>query len=155
MVDSSPSTAAEALVVHAETLCESHDHIRDVVGNLSIPVDQLEDRRRTASVRFETAPLVRVLLYKEIRGFTQARLIEELERTSNTLTTTLGLPELPTQQTLSHAWRNFSPATQRTIKAAARGIAAELQEAGIAEYTLAPPSLDDDDDGDSADDVNT
>ena len=41
------------MVAHAERLCEREDHLWDVVGELSIPVDLLSDDRQQSKVTFK------------------------------------------------------------------------------------------------------
>lgn len=141
---------AESIVVHAETLCEREDHLWDVINKLSIPVDLLTDRRDQNKVDFETEEMVRAFLYKEIRGFSQSRLAEELGRSSS-LVKSFGfsikdLENAPSQQDFSYAWGKFSNNTQGIIEAAATAMAEVAVEHDVISEGLvpSPPSEDDD-----------
>lgn len=143
---------AESIVVHAETLCEREDHLWDVINKLSIPVDLLTDRRDQNKVDFETEEMVRAFLYKEIRGFSQSGLADELE-TSSSLVKSFGftikdLENTPSQQDFSYAWGKFTEDTQEIIEAAATSIADVAVEHDVISEGLvpSPPSEDDDQD---------
>ncbi|WP_348611004.1 transposase [Halobaculum rarum] len=122
---SSPPAAAEALVIHAEALCDQEDHLWDVIGQLSIPSDLLTDDRDQAKVLFKTEELTRAFLYQHVRGFSQNELAERLQERP-TLLHRFGFgvdnpAQAPEQQTLSYAWSRFGESTE-TINATARAI---------------------------------
>jgi len=139
---------AESIVVHAETLCEREEHLWDVINKLSIPIDLLTDRRDQNKVDFETEEMVRAFLYKEIRGFSQSRLAEELGKSSS-LVKSFGfsikdLEDAPSQQDFSYVWGKFSDDTQAIIEAAATAIAEVAVEHDVISEGLvpSPPSED-------------
>jgi len=139
---------AESIVVHAETLCEREDHLWDVINKVSIPIDLLTDHRDQNKVDFETEEMVRAFLYKEIRGFSQSRLAEELGKSSS-LVKSFGfsikdLEDAPSQQDFSYAWGKFSDDTQAIIEAAATAIAEVAVEHDVISEGLvpSPPSED-------------
>jgi len=139
---------AESIVVHAETLCEREDHLWDVINKLSIPVDLLTDHRDQNRVEFETEEMVRAFLYKEIRGFSQSRLAEELGKSSS-LVKSFGfsikdLEDTPSQQDFSYAWGKFSDDTQAIIEAAATAIAGVAVEHDVISEGLVPSPPSDD-----------
>jgi len=147
---SAPPAAAEAIVVHAETLCEHEDHhLWDVISKLSIPIDLLTDHRDQHKVEFGTEAMIRAFLYKEIRGFSQSRLADELE-TSASLVKSVGftisdVADAPTQQDFSYTWGQFSEDTQTIIETAATAIGNVAVEHGvITEGLVASPPSDDD-----------
>ncbi|MFC3477734.1 transposase [Halobacterium litoreum] len=139
---------AESIVVHAETLCEREDHLWDVINQLSIPLDLLTDHRDQSKAVFETEEMVRAFLYKEIRGFSQSGLAEELG-TSSSLVKSCGfnikdLGKSPSQQDLSYAWGEFSGDTKEIIEAAATSIADVAVEHGVISEGLVPSRPSDD-----------
>jgi|AntDeeMinimDraft_4_1070355.scaffolds.fasta_scaffold01013_1 hypothetical protein len=142
---------AEAIVVHAETLCEREPHLWDVIGQLSIPVGDLTDTRNQNKVTFETESLVRAFLYQRVKGLSQNELADRLNSRPS-LVKTCGfdirkLDNAPKQGTINHAWRQFSEGTQEIIKAAAKGIAqVAVENDVIAESLVATdPSKEDED----------
>jgi hypothetical protein len=140
---------AESIVVHAEILCEREDHLWDVINKISVPIDLLTDRRDQNRVTFETEEMVRAFLYKEIHGFSQNQLAEEL-RTSSSLLKSCGfniknLEEAPSQQDFSYVWGKFSDDTQDIIESAATAIAEVAVEHDVIRDGLVPsPPLEDD-----------
>jgi hypothetical protein len=40
-----PLAVADAIIIHAEAICEQEDHLWEIICQLSIPVDNLEDAR--------------------------------------------------------------------------------------------------------------
>lgn len=149
---------AEAIVTHAEDICEDEDHLWDVLDRLSIPVDLLTDRRTQSRVAYETKEMVKAHLYMQIRGFSQNELADRL-RTRTTLLKSFGFdvkhPEdAPSQQDLSYAKQNFSDETQLIIEAAAKGIGQAAVKHDVISEGLVPVLPDDEDDEDEEDGVS-
>ncbi len=133
---------AEAIVVHAETLCDREDHLWDVINKLSIPTDLLTDHRDQNKVDFNTEEMVRAHLYMRIRGFSQSTLAKRLSNHSS-LVKSFGFEinnfeHAPSQQDISYAWCNFSQDTQQIIEAAATGIRQEAVEKDVIAESLVP-----------------
>ncbi|MDG5760932.1 transposase [Natronococcus sp. A-GB1] len=153
MVRDDPAVA-EAIVVHAETLCKRENHLWDVINKLSIPVDLLTDHRDQRKVDFGTEEMVRAHLYRLIRGYSQSEFADQLSERSS-LVKAAGfqikkLEDAPSQQDLSYAKCNFSDPTWDIIEAAANGIRREVVEHGIISEALVPtPAPDDGDEEDT------
>lgn len=139
---SDPASAAEALVVHAESLAKTTDHLWTILEELSIPDEFIEDRRAQHKVRFDSGPLVRAFLYAEIRNLSHNTLAERLEQRPS-LVKAFGMDAGPRQQTLSHAWQQFTPQTRRVIDAAATGIAEACVEHDVISEALVPSTGED------------
>ena len=134
--------AAQALVIHAESLCQCECHLWDVIGNLSIPTDHLTDRRNQNKIEFQTEPLVRAFLYQIAKGISQNELAKRLKKRPSLVKTCKfdiqNLSNTPRQDTINNAWHKFTQETQQIIKAAARGIAqVAVEESVIAESLVA------------------
>lgn len=123
MSDSVPALA-EAIVLHARSVCNSTDQLWRVLGRVSIPTDGLTDHRQQHKVTFGTEPMARIYLYQQIFELTQNEVATHLE-TRPSLLKELGMHQPPTQQNLSYAWNQFSDQTKTVLEAAATGIAQE------------------------------
>ncbi|SDF89302.1 transposase [Halorientalis regularis] len=134
---------AEALVTHAEAVCDYADHLWRVVGNLSVPTDLLTDTRDTAKVTYSTEQMVRCFLYAEIREFSHNELADQLH-TRPALCKQFGFTTPPTQQTLSETWRALDDETQRVIDESAIAIAHVAHENDVISEALLPTSPDED-----------
>jgi len=51
---------AGAIVLHAESVCETADHLWRVLGDVSIPTEGMTDSRQQHKVTFGTEPMARV-----------------------------------------------------------------------------------------------
>jgi len=138
--DDAPALAG-AIVVHARKLCESADHLRRVLSELSIPTEPLTDHRQTASVNFDTEPMARVYIYQTIYDLAQSEVADRLQNRPSLLKG-FGLDQPPSQQNISYAWRQFSHRTKTTLEAAARGIAIEARDHDVISEALIPMELD-------------
>jgi len=149
--DDAPALAG-AIVVHARKLCESADHLRRVLSELSIPTEPLTDHRQTASVNFDTEPMARVYIYQTIYDLAQSEVADRLQNRPSLLKG-FGLDQPPSQQNISYAWRQFNHRTKTTLEAAARGIAIEARDHDVISEALIPMELDEDQDdlGEDAD----
>ncbi|MDL0138617.1 transposase [Halobacterium salinarum] len=138
--------AAQALVTHAEQLCEHVDHLWDLLTHLSIPTDHLVDTRQQHKVTFDTGAMTRAFLYQHARGFSQKELAGRMDARP-VLVHRFGLDSTPTQQTLSDVWTAFGDVTCEIIEAAAIGIRRTAVEHGVIAEALVPtaPSGDDTD----------
>jgi hypothetical protein len=133
---SNPSTAddtpalAGAIVEHAGAVCEHTDHLRHVLGDVSIPVDGLTDHRQQHKVSYGTEPMARLYIYQQIHDLTQPEVVDRLENRPSVLKT-LGLDDVPDQQVISYAWQQFSHQTEQILIASATGIALEARDNGV------------------------
>lgn len=146
-----PATA-QAIVIHGESLCESEDHLWDVIVQVGVLTENLTDRRQQGKVTFKTEEMVRAFLYAYVMDFSQSGLADRLENRS-ILLHRFGFDvserdEAPTQQTISDIWGSFSEATRRIIKSAAKDIGrAAVEHDVISEGPM--PYLGDDSDEDT------
>ena len=144
--------AAQSMVAHAETLCEREDHLWDVVGELSIPVDLLSDDRQQSKVTFQTEEMTRAFLYQHVRGFSENELADQLSKRT-VLCHRFGfeiddLSKAPRQQTINAIWKQFEK-SQTAIEATATGIRPLAVEHDVIAESLVPTepqpeTLDDD-----------
>lgn len=148
--DDAPALAG-AIVVHAEKVCETADHLWRVISTVSIPTDGLTDNRQQHKVTFGTESMARVYIYQTIYDLAQSEVADRLEE-SPALLKGLGLGKKPTQQNISYAWRQFSAQTKQTLTAAARGIAITARDHDVISEALLPIELDEDDAADDDDD---
>jgi hypothetical protein len=125
------------VVIHAEQLCQHEDHLWDVLEQVSIPLEQIEDRRQPWKVTYDTEAVVRAYLFGEVYGYSQNRLAEELSRHPS-LQAAFGLDPPPTQQSLAYIWKRLSPRTRRLVVAAGKGIARAAVREGIISEALTP-----------------
>lgn len=145
-MSSDPPAVAEAIVAHAETLCEKEDHLWDVISNLLIPVTNLTDTRQQSKVRYDTEPLVRAFIYQHCRDFTQNELAKRLSNRVITFKMCGFSQEIlddfeditaeSFQGTLNHAWQNFGKGTRTVIETAAIGVANIAVEEGVIRESL-------------------
>jgi hypothetical protein len=141
---------AQAIVAHAETLCEREDHLWDVIRRLSIPVEKLVDNRNENKTKYGTEPLIRAFLYQIARDFSRNQLAEELQSRPS-LVKTCGfdvrdMSEAPQQGAINYAWLQLSPKTQTIIEEAGIGIArAAVEEDVIKESLVATDPAEDED----------
>lgn len=149
--DSLPALA-EAIVLHARSVCETADQLWRVLSRVSIPADGLTDHRQQHKTTFGTEPMARVYLYQQIFGLTQGEVATHLD-TQPSLLKELGMSQPPTQQNLSYAWNQFSDQTKTVLEVAATGIAQEAVDRGVimeARVPIVPDEDDFSDDGDEA-----
>lgn len=78
-VDDDAPALAGVIVYHAGEFCESVDHLWRVIGEVSIPVDELTDDRQQHKVANGTEPMARVYLYQEIYDLAQSEVADRLE----------------------------------------------------------------------------
>ena len=150
-VDDDAPALAGAIVLHAETVFETADHLWRVLGDVSIPIGGLTDTRQQHKVTFGTEPMARVYIYQTIYDLAQSEVAGRLENRP-ALLKQLGLSKVPTQQNLSYAWSQFSAQTKRTLDAAAKGIALEARDHDVISDALIPIDLDEDESDDGEDD---
>ncbi len=136
-VDDDAPALAGAIVHHAGKVCESADHLWRVLGDVVIPTEKLIDNRQQHKVTNGTESMARVYLYKQIYGLSQDKVAERLtERPSVAKKIDLNGPL--SQQTVSYAWKQFSKQTQRTLTAAATGIAHQACEHDVTKEACLP-----------------
>lgn len=153
-VQPGPPAVAEALVVHAKSLCETRDHLWDILADLSIPDEPLSDNREQGKVAYETDSLIRAVLYREIRGFSENRLASELAR-STALVKAFGMESAPRQQTINDAWKQFGPKTKQMVEAAAEGIGGVCVENDVIRESLVPSFGDEENTAAAPDEATT
>jgi hypothetical protein len=149
VADDAPALAG-AIVLHAESVCETTEHLWRVLGDVSIPTEGLTDSRQQHKVTFGTEPMAWVYLYQTIYDLAQSEVADRLANRP-ALLKHLGLSTVPTQQNLSYAWSQFSAQTKRTLDAAAKGIALEARDHGVISDALVPIDLDEDNSDDEED----
>jgi hypothetical protein len=150
---------AEAIVAHAETLCEKEDHLWDVVDRLLIPVDNLTDNRERGKVKYETEPLVRAFLYQHCLDLTQNTLAKHISNrvsimkmcgfNQDILDNWNEIDAESLQGTLNHAWRKFGDGAKNIIETAAIGVANVAVENDVIRESLVATDPADEDDSDS------
>jgi hypothetical protein len=148
--DDAPALAG-AIVVHAEKVCETADHLWRVISTVSIPTDGLTDNRQQHKVTFGTESMARVYIYQTIYDLAQSEVADRPEE-SPALLKGLGLEKKPTQQNISYALRQFSAQTKRTLEAAARAIPLAARDHDVISEALLPIEVDEDDATDEEDD---
>ncbi|SEP24934.1 hypothetical protein SAMN04487948_12642 [Halogranum amylolyticum] len=126
VADDAPALAG-AIVIHAQKLCETADHLWRVLSEVSIPTDGLTDARQQHKVTFGTESMAWVYLYQTIYDLAQSEVADRLANRPPLLKR-LGLEKPPTQQNISYAWEQFSEQTKTTLDAAATGIALEVRD---------------------------
>ncbi|MDQ2074899.1 transposase [Haloarcula sp. H-GB4] len=147
--DDAPALAG-AIVYHAGEVCETVDHLWRVLGEVSIPVDGLTDHRQQHKVANGTESMARVYLYQKIYDLAQSEVADRLESRPSLLKT-LDLEKVPSQQSLSYVWEQFTEQTKRTLNTAATGIAQEAVDSGVvleARVPIIPGEDDIEEDGD-------
>jgi hypothetical protein len=140
--DDAPALAG-AIVVHAETLCETADHLWRVLSEVSILTEPLTDDRQQQKVTFDTESMARIYIYQTIYDLAQSEVADRL-RNRPALLKGLGLNQTPTQQNISYAYSRFSEQTKTTLMAAATGIALEARDNGVIADAFVPIELDED-----------
>lgn len=154
--DTANPAVAQAIVTHAESLCQHNDHLWDVINELVVPTDLLTDTRNQNKVKFKTDEATRAFLYKEIRGLSQEELADRLQDRALLLKrfhfNVQNRTKAPRQPTISNIWDAFGDGTKRIIKAAAKGIAQLAVEHGVIKESLVPILHEDDEEEDEDDD---
>ena len=136
VADDAPALAG-AIVIHAQKLCETADHLWRVLSKVSIPTEPLTDDRQQHKVTFDTESMARVYIYQSIYDLAQSEVADRLANRPSLLKG-LGLSKVPTQQNISYAWEQFSEQTKTTLDAAARGIALEARNHDVIPDALVP-----------------
>lgn len=136
VADDAPALAG-AIVIHAQKLCETADHLWRVLSKVSIPTEPLTDDRQQHKVTFDTESMARIYIYQSIYDLAQSEVADRLENRPSLLKG-LGLSKVPTQQNISYAWEQFSEQTKTTLDAAARGIALEARNHDVIPDALVP-----------------
>jgi hypothetical protein len=147
---------AQAIVIHAESVCEHENHLWDVIHQLGIPTELLTDTRAQHKTDYNTDECVRAFLYAKIHGYSRNKLADILSERTSILKAcrfdVKSLSDAPPQQTLNDIWNKFSSDTQRIITAAAVGIAQAAVEHDVITEGLAPILEDDDDEQEEEED---
>ena len=143
-VDDDAPALAGAIVIHAQKLCETADHLWRVLSDVSIPTEPLTDDRQQHKVTFDTESMARIYIYQTIYDLAQSEVADRLQNRP-ALLKGLGLDKQPTQQNISYAWEQFSEQTKVTLDAAATGIALEARDHNVISDALVPIDLDEDD----------
>lgn len=137
-----PAAAAEAIVIHAEAICEHEDHLWRVLPEVGIPEPYLEDTRQSGSVTFSTESVARTILYKYVHDISQKKLASHLSNRPS-LVKAFDMPTSPRQQTVSDWLDAFTDDTKRMLKAAANGIVEVAVENDVLPEAFITESLDD------------
>ena len=148
-LDDAPALAG-AIVQHAGAVCETANHLWRVIGRVSIPTDGLTDARQQAKAANGTEPMARLYLYQTIYDLAQSEVADRLEERPSLLKE-LGLETVPSQQSISYTWRQFSEQTEQILTATAMGIALEAIDNDVimrARVPIVPDEDDTEEDGD-------
>ena len=148
-LDDAPALAG-AIVQHAGAVCETADHLWRVLGRVSIPTNGLTDARQQAKAANGTEPMARLYLYQTIYDLAQSEVADRLEERP-ALLKELDLETVPSQQSISYAWSQFSEQTKQVLDASAMGIALEAVDNGVimrARIPIVPNEDDTEEDGD-------
>lgn len=130
-----------ALAEQADDLCHIHDHATRVIKHLDIPTDTFSDYEHPGDADFPIEGIVKVFLYKELNGFSQAETARRL-RGAAYVYTRFDLPRPITQAGISHNWRNRLTRSDRSlIEYAADRIREVCQEHDVID-TRHEPALD-------------
>ena len=77
VADDAPALAG-AIVIHAQKLCETADHLWRVLSKVSIPTEPLTDDRQQHKVTFDTESMARVYIYQSIYDLAQSEVADRL-----------------------------------------------------------------------------
>ena len=145
MADSHPGPIEDRLVAQAATLFDVHDSISRVIGNLNLPLNELQDEYDVVmSGSFEFESMVRVYLFRQVTDLSQNEVSDRISRWEY-LQIRFGLDRAPTQQALSYTERNrFSRRLRTLFKNVAEGIRKAASEHGIQSKYLRQPDPDPD-----------
>jgi hypothetical protein len=131
-----PSEVTAALVKQAEDLCEIHDHITRVIGDLDFPEGAFTDQySKSYPYELDFKAVIRALLYKETCGFSQRETHQRLNRWAY-LQLRFGLDRAPTQQALSYTLRQRLSFNDRQVLTTA---AERIQEVAADHGLLSAP----------------
>ncbi|EMA09608.1 hypothetical protein SAMN05443574_13612 [Haloarcula vallismortis] len=121
---------ASELVTQAATLFDIHDDLSRVIRDLSIPTEELcatHDISNDWDSAFDADPMIRLFLYKEIRGDSQKQVAERFKQWPY-LRQRFEFDHSPTQQAISYTKRKRFPLGLRQfISTVAEGIRDEAQ----------------------------
>lgn len=121
---------ASELVTQAATLFDIHDDLSRVIRDLSIPTEELcaaLDIPNDWDSAFDADPMIRLFLYKEVRGDSQKQVAERFKQWPY-LRQRFGFDHSPTQQAISYTKRKRFPLGLRQfISTVAEGIRDEAQ----------------------------
>lgn len=113
------AAAVDEIQEQAEDLCHIHDHVTRVIANLDIDEEWFTDYQNADDAEFEIEGIVKLFLYKRVRGFSQAETARRL-RGAAYVFIRFDLPRPPTQGGISYNWRNrLNLPDRRLIKTAA------------------------------------
>jgi len=117
------------MVQQASDLCEHEDHLSRIIAGLDIPLVEVDDQyEQTPSHGYDLAPMLRLFLYKYAGDYSDNELADCLG-SWRYLGIRFDLDGTPTQQTLSHTWRNrFDADLRELIVAAGRAVRREAIE---------------------------
>lgn len=128
----------------AEDLCAIEDHISRVIGNLNINEEWFSDYKNPNKADFRLESIVKIFLYKHVRGFNQLETVRRL-RGAAFLYVKFKLPRAPTQGSIYYNWRERLNHDDRAlIEAAAdliRRICADHDIVDKGEPTLDPEDI--------------
>lgn len=129
---SDPSEVAAEWIQRAEQPCRVHDHITQVLSKLDLPEEGFHDQYKGYNPeRFDFDAIVRVLLYREVCEFSY-RKVEKRFSVWPHLLTRFGLDRAPSEQVLSHTFRNrLSLHERHVLGLAGEGIRRIAAEEGL------------------------
>ena len=97
-----------------EDLCHIHNHVTRVIANLEIPEHIFEDYHNPEDADFPINGIVKLFLYKHVRGLNQSETARRL-RGAAYIYLTFDLPRPITQAGISHNWRNRLSLEERSM----------------------------------------
>ncbi|WP_136718621.1 transposase [Halorientalis salina] len=126
-----PTDAIAFISDQAEDLCHIHDHPTRVIANLDIPTEVFSDYDNPGDADFPIEGIVKLFLYKGVRGFDQSETARRL-RGAAYVYVRFGLSRPPTQAGISYSWRRrLKRKDRQIIKEAAERISDICQKEGV------------------------
>lgn len=147
-----PSLTAQAVEILVERVedqfDEGVDNLSRAITNITVPLTIGEDRYNENKTDFEFEQMVKLYLYRRVRGFSQREIVKRLNRQAY-LKQRFGFSDkVPRPQTLSNTERSrFTPESKQALDIVAKAIAREAHERTVIVEELAPvllPSENDD-----------
>lgn len=141
MTDDHPESLHHKITAQAATLFDIHDNISRVIGNVNLPLREIQDEYRvTMPDSFEFEPMVRLSLYRKVTDLTQTEVTDRVQKWDY-LRQHFGLDRAPSQQVLSYTERNrFSGRFRSLLNDVAKDIREEAFEREIPSKALKRPA---------------
>ena len=112
----------ESIVAQVDALLGTHDSVSKVIGDLRLPLDELQDDNVVMPGSFELESIARVYLFRQVADLSQNKVSDRIDKWEY-LQIRFGLDRTPTQQALSYIERRrFSLGLRILLKDIAEGI---------------------------------